>query len=135
MSAVSRLPIRIYYEDTDAGGIVYHASYLRFMERGRTEMLRELGFGQANMMEQGVQFVLSELNLKYRQPARLDDQVIVESRIVDVRRTWIGFEQAVVRDGTVLCQGTFKVACISTESQRPIAMPDEVRQQFDVRES
>ena len=135
MSSVSHLPVRIYYEDTDAGGIVYHASYLRFMERGRTEMLRDCGYGQAEMMEQGAQFVLSGLSLKYRRPAFLDDEVVVESSIVTVKRTWLAFEQVVKRGEDILCEGSFRVACIDTQAQKPMPIPQVIRQQLASIES
>ena len=133
--SVSHLLIRIYYEDTDAGGIVYHASYLRFMERGRTEMLRDCGYSQADMMQKGAQFVLSDLSLKYCRPAFLDDEVLVESSIVTVKRTWLAFEQIVKRGGDTLCEGSFRVACIDTQVQKPMPIPQAIRQQLTKIES
>ena len=118
--------VRIYYEDTDAGGVVYHAGYLRFMERARTEWLRALGFNQSRLRESGVLFAVRTLHLDYRRPARLDDELVVRSRLSDRRRASLTFLQWIVNPAQgpePLCEGWVQVACIDAESFRPRPIP------------
>jgi acyl-CoA thioester hydrolase len=124
-------PIRIYYEDTDAGGIVYHANYLRFMERTRTEWLRAIGV-QLSQLESvtGTILVVRDAALEFIAPARLDDQVQVDVRLLLVRRVSITLGQTVSLVSssitTLLCSGTVRIAAIDKQSGRPVAMPDAV---------
>ncbi len=123
-------PVRVYYEDTDAGGVVYYANYLRFMERGRTEWLRSLGFEQDLMrLELGLVFVVSETHLKYHRPARFNDLLQVQSRIVTCRPSRLVFGQRVVRDDgehELLCDGQITVACVEVTTMRPRAVPKSI---------
>ena len=130
-ASVFSLPVRIYYEDTDAGGIVYYVNYLKFMERARTEMLRSQGFGQQTLLEQGVMFVVRDVQVKYRRPARLDDQVDVTALVVKVGRASLLFEQSICLDKEVLCSGCFTVACVDSSSMKPKALPDVCRPYLD----
>ncbi|WP_414501567.1 tol-pal system-associated acyl-CoA thioesterase [Zymobacter sp. IVIA_5232.4 C2] len=124
MSHVNECPIRVYIEDTDAGGIVFYANYLRFMERGRTEWLRDLNLQQGELLAQGVQLVVSRLECRYLRPAMLDDQLVVETSVTACQRTRITFTQRVLKDGECLCEGQVHVACISADTQRPMRLPD-----------
>lgn len=118
------LPIRVYYEDTDAGGIVYHASYLRFAERARTEMLRAAGIDHVMLRERhGGGFVVTRLEVDYLRPAALDDLLSIESRVVERGRARLLLEQAVTRDGTVLARLRVTLAFLSS-GLRPLRLPD-----------
>lgn len=126
-----RLPVRVYYEDTDAGGVVYYANYLKYMERARTEWLRDSGWGQAELAERhGVLFAVSSIELDYRAPARLDDALEVEARIEATGRARIDFAQRVLRGGRELCTGRVRVACLDAATFRPRALPPELKEVF-----
>jgi acyl-CoA thioester hydrolase len=119
-----RWPIRVYYEDTDAGGIVYYANYLKFFERCRTEWLRALGVDQiALARDDGLQFVVTSLACDYRQPARLDDSLTVFAALERAGRASLVFAQRIVRDAELLASGRVKVACVDTRQLAPAAMP------------
>lgn len=121
---VFRWPVRIYYEDTDAGGVVYHANYIRFLERARTEFLRSLGIELSVMeREHGVLFAIQSLSVEFRKPARLDDHLEVTVALAPVRAASILFLQTVRRDGAVLCEGRVKVVSLSAQHFRPAAIP------------
>jgi len=115
--------LRVYYEDTDAGGIVYHANYLKFMERARTEWVRSLGVNQQNLLEQLVGFVVIDMNIAFKHSARLDDMLSVSCSVVTVKRASLVFEQTILKEGKVLVSATVKVACINTSTNKPIAIP------------
>jgi len=115
-------PVRVYYEDTDSGGMVYYANYLKFMERGRTEWLRCLGFEQDALRErEGILFAVRRVALDFRQPARFNDLLTVRSRISQRRRASLSFHQEIIRevDHQLLCDGEIQVACIDAVSFRP----------------
>lgn len=133
MGAVFTWPVRIYYEDTDAGGVVYHANYLKFMERARTEFLRSLGYN-LDVIEstEGVIFAVRALKIDYLSPARLNDLVEVTVTCETVRSASIVFAQCIYREGKLLCESRVRVASISTKSYRPIAIPEDMRQQLEI---
>jgi len=121
------LPIRVYYEDTDAAGIVYYASYLRFAERGRTEMLRLAGVRQSEISRQhGVAFAVRDCKADYRQPARLDDLIEVRSRLTGLRGASADARQVISRGGTALVWLDVRIACIR-EDGRPARFPAGLR--------
>lgn len=120
-------PVRVYYEDTDAGGVVYHARYLHFLERARTEWLRSLGFEQARLRrEQGILFAVRKMSLDFVRPACLDQTLHVTVALRDQRRACIDFEQQVLdaTDGHLCCRASVNVACIDAERMRPMRIPD-----------
>lgn len=120
------LPLRVYYEDTDASGVVYHASYLRFFERARTEWLRALGLMQDRLMrELDVAFTVANLQIDFRAPARLDDALEVHTTIPQLRRASIVFEQVLHRSGepAVLARATVRVCCVDAGEFRPVPLP------------
>ena len=120
-------PVRIYYEDTDAGGIVFYANYLKFFERARTEWLRACGVDQRRLVEEtGVLFVVRSTALEYRAPARLDDTVMITSRIGKLGRASVDFEQEAWRGETLLASGSIRVACVEGATMRPAAIPGSV---------
>ena len=118
-----RLPVRVYIEDTDAGGIVYYVNYLKFMERARTEALRALGFGKQFIFDQDEMFVVHSMQVDYRAPARLDDELLVSADVVKRARTYLLFRQTVMRQDELLCAAEIKVACVERQSMRPTAIP------------
>ena len=116
--------IRVYYEDTDAGGVVYYANYLRYFERCRTEWMRSLGFGQQQMAERdGVVFVVASAEVQYRRSARLDDELVVDARIAERFGSYVIFEQTARRGSEVLCSSRMKVACVDARTMRPSRLP------------
>ncbi|CAM2883632.1 tol-pal system-associated acyl-CoA thioesterase [Vibrio rarus] len=119
-----RWPIRIYYEDTDAGGIVYHSNYLNYFERARTEMLRSIGVSQEMLLQQQLGFVVRHMDIDFLQGAKLDQQLTVLTHISQLKRASLDFCQEIVNlDGRVLCKAMVKVACIHTAKMRPQAIP------------
>lgn len=123
-------PIRVYYEDTDSGGVVYYANYLKFMERARTEWLRSLGFEQNDLRDRdGIIFVVRSASAEYLRPARFNDLLQVVSRIIDHGKTSFTFEQEIKRDtenGEMLCTGIIKVVCVDVKSIRPCLIPSHI---------
>ncbi|UCJ16289.1 tol-pal system-associated acyl-CoA thioesterase [Pseudomonas sp. MM211] len=123
---------RVYYEDTDAGGVVYYVNYLKFMERARTERLRELGFAQSTLAAEGLLFVVHSSEARYHAPARLDDELLVSAEVTELNRASLRFRQQVrrVTDNALLCEGQFLVACVCADNFKPRAMPLSVRTAF-----
>jgi acyl-CoA thioester hydrolase len=124
------LPLRVYYEDTDAAGIVYYANYLRFIERGRTEFLRALGHDQNLLMKEGVAFAVRSVAAEYLKPARLDDQLMIETAIAELGGAQLVFSQRVVRGEDLLLDAKIRVACIAPVSGRPIRIPPAIHAQL-----
>ncbi|QLB21281.1 tol-pal system-associated acyl-CoA thioesterase [Vespertiliibacter pulmonis] len=121
-------PIRVYYENTDAGGVVYHAQYLNFFERARTEYLRSLGFSQQKLLAQHVAFVVKHLEIDYKEAARLDDQLIVETKITEIRKASIVFEQFLWKADRCLSLAKVLVATVDLQKMKPIKMPFSIYQ-------
>lgn len=116
--------VRVYYEDTDTGGVVYYANYLKFFERARTEWLRAAGFGQQTLAtEQGLQFVVARIECDYRRPARLDDVIDIDVRVIQAGRVSVVFEQVARRGDDVLAQARVRAGCVDTKTLAPKAMP------------
>ncbi|MBL6821959.1 MAG: tol-pal system-associated acyl-CoA thioesterase [Luminiphilus sp.] len=132
MSEEFSLPIRVYIEDTDAGGIVYYVNYLKYLERARTELMRALGWERAAISDQGWMFVVSDLAVTYRQPARLDEQLDATALIQRVGGATIDFFQSVRRGDTVLVEGNIQIACIDEERGRPRRIDPALRAQLVV---
>jgi acyl-CoA thioester hydrolase len=120
-------PVRVYYEDTDAGGVVYHANYLMFFERARTEFLRHLGFSQTALKaNEKVVFVVRSLQIKYLQPARFDELLEVVTRVAQKGRSAMQFEQTLQRGDTNLTSASVEVVCVNSETFRPVAIPPSI---------
>ena len=126
------LACRVYFEDTDAGGIVYYVNYLKFMERARTERLRSLGYAQSQLAVEGLLFVVHSVTARYLAPAKLDDELQVTAEVVEVNRASLRFRQQVrrVADDLLLCEGQFLVACVRAENFKPRAIPEALRAAF-----
>ena len=127
-------PVRVYWEDTDAGGIVYYANYLKFMERARTEWLRALGCDQAHMRARHrLQFVVARANVEFRRPARFDDRLDVDVRVLALRRASVELAQHVRRAGReLLCHAEIRVGCVDIETFRPRGIPISLQQELEL---
>jgi acyl-CoA thioester hydrolase len=121
-------PLRVYWEDTDGGGVVYYANYLRFMERARTEWLRALGYSQAALAaDPGILFMVLNVNVDYRSPARLDDALVVSCEPQREGRASLRFAQRIHRDelsGPLLVEASVRVACVDSKTFRPKRLPE-----------
>ena len=119
--------VRIYWEDTDAGGIVFYANYLKFFERARTEWLRHLGVEQQALRQAtGGMFVVSETQVKYHRPAQLDDLLRVTARMGEAGRASLVIEQQAWRDTTLLCEGSIRIGWVDDASLKPARIPSSV---------
>ena len=124
---VHRLALQVYYEDTDASGVVYYANYLKFAERGRTEMMRALGFAHSGIVADiGTVFTVRRLTADYRAPARLDDLLCVETRVVEIAGATLALDQRICRDGAVLAALDVLIACVGQDG-RPRRVPPALR--------
>lgn len=127
MKPVFSIPIRVYYEDTDAGGVVYYVNYLKFMERARTEWLRGLGFEQDELSRtEGVIFAVRAARVEYLKPARFNDALEVTVDLARRGAASISFKQAVRRDYETLCTGEIRIACLDVNSFAPAAIPERL---------
>ena len=119
------LPVRVYFQDTDAGGVVYHASYVNFMERARTEWLRTHGYSNAGLMKEfGSVFVVRSLKLDYFKPALLDDMLEVTAQVKDIGRSRISLLQSVRRGDDVLTEAEVHLVCVALEGFKPVRIPE-----------
>ena len=125
------LPIRVYIEDTDAGGIVYYVNYLKYLERARTELMRTFGLERAAVADAGWNFVVSDVSLSYKEPARLDDQLHATAVISAVGGATVDFRQTVRRDDTVLVAGDIQIACVDRGTGRPTRLDAALRKQVE----
>jgi acyl-CoA thioester hydrolase len=130
-------PVRVYYEDTDHGGVVYYANYLKFMERARTEWLRARGVEQDRLIHDlGVLFAVRSAHLDYLKPGRFNQQLLVSAQVVETGKASLTFDQAVTlqtggeESGEVLCRGQIKIACVDASSLKPRAIPAAIRQEI-----
>ena len=127
MAKMIQFPVRVYYEDTDAGGVVYHARYLHFYERARTEYLRQFDFSQQQLLSQQLAFVVKSMNIDYCFPAKLDDLLIVETVVEEIKGATIIFSQKIKREQSILSMATVKVACVDLGKMKPVAIPKEIK--------
>ncbi len=140
------LPIRVYYEDTDVAGVVYHANYLKFLERARTEWLRALGLDQKLLIEQDIAFAVVKAELSYLKPARFNDRLMVSSRVSHHGRASMTFEQKIylclgsdekltetntLTEASILNEAEIKVACVTLSTMKPRTIPEVLREEFN----
>jgi acyl-CoA thioester hydrolase len=130
MNLDSEIVVRVYYEDTDAAGIVYYANYLRFIERGRTELLRTLGHDQNELMKEGIAFAVRSASAEFLKPAKLDDLLTVETGIASLGRAQVTFAQRILRGQELLLDAKIRVACIDPLRGKPIPMPRALHEQL-----
>ncbi len=125
-------PIRVYYEDTDVGGFVYHTNYLKFMERARTEWLREMGFDQTQLKQHDhLVFVVRKMTVDYLKPALFNDLLLVKTYITRKGKASLTMSQEVVRGMEVLCKTSVKLALINVNNQRPRPIPTDMLTRFN----
>ena len=127
MSSLFKWPVRVYYEDTDAEGVVYYANYLKFYERTRTEWLRSLGISQEILKNKhNIVFVVKNVSIDYRRPALLDDELTVTAQVVQLKGASMLFEHTVLKDGVELNKCSVTIVCVDGKTIRPTAIPDEI---------
>ena len=120
-------PIRVYYEDTDAGGVVFYANYLKFFERARTEMLRAMGYEQDELIvTDGIIFVVRSVQVDYLSPARFNELLRVSAEVTLAKKASLTFEQLITRGDDILCKSIIRIACLDTKSMRPKAIPENL---------
>jgi acyl-CoA thioester hydrolase len=120
-------PVRVYYEDTDAGGVVFYANYLRFMERARTELLRAKGFEQDELMaNEGVIFAVRSLSVEYLKPARFNQLLQVSAEITTIKKATLEFAQQIIHNNNLLVTSDVRIACIDVNTMKPKAIPDHL---------
>jgi acyl-CoA thioester hydrolase len=130
-AAPFRHRLRVYWEDTDAGGVVFYANYLKFFERARTEWLRAMGFGQQALRERtGAIFVVAETRVQYRRPARLDDAIDVSVELREAGRASMLIGQAAWRGDELLAEGEIRIGCVAQDSFRPMRLPTEITERL-----
>lgn len=122
---------RVYYEDTDCGGVVYHANYLRFMERARSDWLRECGFAPSQALDKGLMFVVKEAQVEFNAPARLNDVLTVSVELADLGAASMVVLQRIHREGEHIASGTFRIACMDAEKFNICRLPDELKRRME----
>jgi tol-pal system-associated acyl-CoA thioesterase len=121
-------PLRVYYEDTDAGGVVYHSQYLNFMERARTEWLRQLGFMQSDLKESlNVIFVVHSMQIQFKKSARLDDLLLVNTQVLVIGHGSFTCKQTILKDAQVLIEAQVKIACVNALTFKPQGIPAPIK--------
>ena len=127
------MKIRVYYEDTDSGGVVYHSNYLNFMERARTEWLRGLGVGQyALKTNDNLMFVVSTITIDYKKPAILDDELTVQTDLLSMRSCSIDLKQQIFRKKELLTKSIVTVACVDANKLKPVKIPTTIRKLMEL---
>ena len=123
-------PVRVYWEDTDAGGIVYHANYLKFTERGRSDLLRGIGIDQQKMMQdQALNFVVKDCNIEFLKPARLEDQLRVQTTLLEMKSATLRLQQDIFNDDEILTKSTVRIACLK-KNGRPARFSPQIKESF-----
>ena len=122
------LQVRVYYEDTDAGGVVYHSHYLNFMERARTEWLRHIGFEQNALIEHDkILFAVRKVNIDFHKPALFNDLLNIKTRVIHTRRASLVFEQIIVNQSEEnICKAEIKIACLNSRTMKPEPIPENI---------
>ncbi|MCX8574097.1 MULTISPECIES: tol-pal system-associated acyl-CoA thioesterase [unclassified Gilliamella] len=122
---------RVYYEDTDAGGVVYHARYLAFYERARTELLRQLGISQHKLLQESIAFVVKKMDISYHFPARLDDLLTINSKVDQIRKASIIFKQTIINENNqVISSADVIIACVDITKMKPCGLPKSLVLEF-----
>lgn len=127
---VNKLDIRIYYEDTDAGGIVYYANYLKFFERARSEWVRSKGFSQQSLLMNNIAFVVRKVIMDNHAPARFEQIITVHTELSELKRASMVFTQTITHNNNTLVSATVKVACVDLSTMKPCAIPAELTKEL-----
>ena len=124
---------RVYFEDTDSGGVVYHANYLKFMERARTEWLRKLGLNQIKLkQEDKVMFVVRKIDIQYKIPARFNDELLIQTDCVKTTDYSIMLKQNILRDNQIITEGNVEIVCINSDLFKPVRIPKKAKQLMEI---
>ena len=124
---------RVYFEDTDSGGVVYHANYLKFMERARTEWLRSLGLNQIKLkQEDKVMFVVRKIDIQYKMPARFNDELLIQTECVKTTDYSIILKQNILRDRQIITDGKVEIVCINSDLFKPVRIPKMAKQLMEI---
>ena len=124
--------VRVYYEDTDAAGLVYHTNYLKYMERARSEYLREQGYTHQQLADQdNLLFVVSNINVHFKKPARFDDLLKIVTGINEINAASFNFQQKVIRGNETLCYAEVEIVCLNKDTYQPKRIPSKIRLQFN----
>ena len=125
--------VRVYFEDTDSGGVVYHANYLKFMERARTEWLRSLGLNQIKLKkEDKVMFVVRKIDIQYKIPARFNDELLIQTDCVKTTDYSIMLKQNILRDNQTITEGNVEIVCINSDLFKPVRIPKKAKQLMEI---
>jgi len=125
--------VRVYFEDTDSGGVVYHANYLKFMERARTEWLRTLGLNQIKLkQEDKLMFVVRKIDIQYKIPARFNDELIIQTDCVKSTDYSIMLKQNILRDNQTITEGNVEIVCINSDLFKPVRIPKKAKQLMEI---
>jgi acyl-CoA thioester hydrolase len=125
--------VRVYFEDTDSGGVVYHANYLKFMERARTEWLRKLGLNQIKLkQEDKVMFVVRKIDIQYKIPARFNDELLIQTDCVKTTDYSIMLKQNILRDKQTITEGSVEIVCINSDLFKPVRIPKMAKQLMEI---
>jgi acyl-CoA thioester hydrolase len=124
---------RVYFEDTDSGGVVYHANYLKFMERARTEWLRKLGLNQIKLKQENkVMFVVRKIDIQYKIPARFNDELLIQTDCVKTTDYSIMLKQNILRDKQTITEGSVEIVCINSDLFKPVRIPKMAKQLMEI---
>jgi len=124
---------RVYFEDTDSGGVVYHANYLKFMERARTEWLRDLGLDQIQLKQENkVMFVVRKIDIQYKIPARFNDELLIQTDCVKTTNYSIILKQDILKEKRVITEGKVEIVCINSDLFKPVRIPTMVKQLMEI---
>ena len=124
---------RVYFEDTDSGGVVYHANYLKFMERARTEWLRKLGLNQIKLKKENkVMFVVRKIDIQYKIPARFNDELLIQTDCVKTTDYSIMLKQNILRDKQTITEGSVEIVCINSDLFKPVRIPKMAKQLMEI---
>jgi acyl-CoA thioester hydrolase len=125
--------VRVYFEDTDSGGVVYHANYLKFMERARTEWLRKLGLNQIKLKQENkVMFVVRKIDIQYKIPARFNDELLIQTDCVKTTDYSIMLKQNILRDKQTITEGSVEIVCINSDLFKPVRIPKMAKQLMEI---
>ncbi|WP_189493382.1 tol-pal system-associated acyl-CoA thioesterase [Formosimonas limnophila] len=127
---VYQLPIKLYFEDTDAMGIVYHANYIKYFERARTEWLRAANLHHGALMAQDVGFVIRQADIEWLSPLTLDDEIVVTAQVDTLGRSSIVLEQTILKNGELVSRAKILMVCVSISTKRPVSVPENIRKTF-----
>jgi acyl-CoA thioester hydrolase len=124
------LELRIYYEDTDAQGVVFYANYLKYFERGRTEFLRKCGYLQNELLEKNIIFIVNKLDIHYKKPVLLDQLITIESSLLELKKASFCFNQRVAINSEIMCEANVLCGCVDLKTKKPTALPEDLRKRM-----